>query len=52
MATFRFPVESCESGHGLGDHLLEEEVCPPYSQEEEKDVHGHLLPFQSRELWR
>ena len=43
-------VERCGGGHGV--YSREEEVCPCYSQDEEKADHGHLPHFLSGELRR
>ena len=48
VISFHTSVESCESGHGISSR--EEKVCPSYSQEEEKDDHGHLPPFLIEDL--
>ena len=41
-------MQSCGGGHGISSR--EEEVCPSYFYEEEKDDHGHLPPVLSGEL--
>ena len=45
---FNSSIESCGGGHGISSR--EEEVCSSYSNEEEKDDHGHLPLFLSEEL--
>ena len=43
-------IESCGVGQGISPR--EEDVCPSYTFEEEKDDDGHLLPFLNGELQR
>ena len=50
MATFLSSMKSCEGGHGLCHHLLEESGSGLLFLEGEGDDHGHLLPYLSREL--